>query len=146
MCIHSSSIQSIRLVFSYFPFYFSWLPILATNFSITQGISPTLLYPVPTREESWLLSKIIHSVRDYYPLWQVTSSLFLLLSSHFTFIRPPPPPTARIPKHRVYVPFVDFCRASCAPETLDQSPCVCAGGDFSSVGVGGRSGCVWVVE
>jgi battenin len=37
----------------------------------TQGIAPTLLYPVPSAEEHAFLSKIIHSVRDYYPLWQV---------------------------------------------------------------------------
>jgi battenin len=36
-----------------------------------QGIGPTLLYPVPEKEGHWLLSKIIRSVRDYYPLWQV---------------------------------------------------------------------------
>lgn len=33
-----------------------------------QGIAPTLLFPVPSHG---LLSKIIHSTRDYYPLWQV---------------------------------------------------------------------------
>ena len=125
--------------FSCFYLYFSSLPILTANLSTMQGISPTLLYPVPTREESWLLSKIIHSVRDYYPLWQVMLLLFLLLFYSTS-------PTARIPKHRVHVPIIDFCWASCARETLDQSPCVCAGGDFGSVGVGGRGGCVWVVE
>jgi battenin len=33
-----------------------------------QGVAPTLLYPVPSHG---LISKIIRSVRDYYPLWQV---------------------------------------------------------------------------
>ena len=36
-----------------------------------QGIAPTLVYPVPSPERYWLLSKIIKSIRDYYPLWQV---------------------------------------------------------------------------
>lgn len=36
-----------------------------------QGVAPTLLYPVPSSDRYWLLSKIIHSIRDYYPLWQV---------------------------------------------------------------------------
>ncbi|KIM41503.1 hypothetical protein M413DRAFT_445489 [Hebeloma cylindrosporum] len=53
------------------------------EYTINQGISPTLLYPVPTRDESWILSKIIHSVRDYYPLWQLVyqSTVFLSRSS-----------------------------------------------------------------
>jgi battenin len=38
---------------------------------LKQGIAPTLIYPVPTAENSWLLSRFIHSIRDYYPLWQV---------------------------------------------------------------------------
>ncbi|KAG1737553.1 batten's disease protein Cln3 [Suillus paluster] len=38
------------------------------EYTINQGIAPTLLYPVPSHG---LLSKIIHSVRDYYPLWQL---------------------------------------------------------------------------
>lgn len=48
----------------------------ATQFEyiINQGISPTLLYPVPSPEKDWLLSKVIHSLRDYYPLWQVKKS------------------------------------------------------------------------
>ena len=53
-----SNIRPIRLVF-------------ATNLFTIQVISPTLLYRVSTRVESWLLSKIIPSVSDYYPLWQV---------------------------------------------------------------------------
>src|ERR1700691_693603 len=36
-----------------------------------QGIAPTLLYPVPSPEEHPIVSKIIHSIRDYYPLCQV---------------------------------------------------------------------------
>jgi hypothetical protein len=36
-----------------------------------QGIAPTLVYPVPSPSQYWLLSKIIKSIRDYYPLWQV---------------------------------------------------------------------------
>ena len=107
-----------------------------------QGISPTLLYPVPTREESWLLSKIIHSVRDYYPLWQVCF-LFLLMPTYLNLSNPQ---TARIPKYRVHVPFVDLCRSPCAPQAMDQGPFVCAGGDFGGVGVGSWGGFVWVVE
>jgi len=41
------------------------------EYTINQGIGPTLIYPVPSAEGHWLLSKIIHSIRDYYPLWQL---------------------------------------------------------------------------
>jgi len=52
------------------------------EYTINQGIGPTLLYPVPSKEH-WLLSKIIHTVRDYYPLWQLVyqSTVFLSRSS-----------------------------------------------------------------
>ncbi|KAF8635649.1 hypothetical protein AX15_000282 [Amanita polypyramis BW_CC] len=41
------------------------------EYTINQGVAPTLLYPVPSSDKYPLLSKIIHSTRDYYPLWQV---------------------------------------------------------------------------
>ncbi|KAF5365226.1 hypothetical protein D9758_005426 [Tetrapyrgos nigripes] len=41
------------------------------EYTINQGIAPTLLYPVPSPESSPILSKVIHSIRDYYPLWQL---------------------------------------------------------------------------
>lgn len=44
-----------------------------------QGVAPTLLYPVPSPERYPFLSKIIHSVRDYYPLWQVRLVHFRLI-------------------------------------------------------------------
>ncbi|EDR10336.1 uncharacterized protein LACBIDRAFT_325288 [Laccaria bicolor S238N-H82] len=52
-------------------------------FSTIKWIGPTLLYPVPSAKDHWLLSKIIHSVRDYYPLWQLVyqSTVFLSRSS-----------------------------------------------------------------
>ncbi|KAF9563812.1 batten's disease protein Cln3 [Agrocybe pediades] len=50
------------------------------EYTINQGISPTLLYPVPPSEGHWLLSKIIHSVRDYYPLWQLVYQATVFLS------------------------------------------------------------------
>lgn len=42
--------------------------VYTLEYTINQGVAPTLLYPVPTHG---LISKIIHSVRDYYPLWQL---------------------------------------------------------------------------
>ncbi|KAI0667306.1 batten's disease protein Cln3 [Trametes maxima] len=53
------------------------------EYTINQGISPTLVYPVPTRETHWFMSLFIHSIRDYYPLWQLVyqSTVFLSRSS-----------------------------------------------------------------
>ncbi|KAF8153103.1 batten's disease protein Cln3 [Crassisporium funariophilum] len=50
------------------------------EYTINQGIGPTLLYPVPSAEDHWLLSKIIHTVRDYYPLWQLVYQTTVFLS------------------------------------------------------------------
>ncbi|KIJ16386.1 hypothetical protein PAXINDRAFT_113476 [Paxillus involutus ATCC 200175] len=53
------------------------------EYTINQGIAPTLLYPVPSPERYGLISKIIHSIRDYYPLWQLVyqSTVFISRSS-----------------------------------------------------------------
>ncbi|KAF8516039.1 batten's disease protein Cln3 [Gautieria morchelliformis] len=41
------------------------------EYTINQGIAPTLVYPVPSPMTQPFLSHIITSIRDYYPLWQV---------------------------------------------------------------------------
>ncbi|KAF9224848.1 batten's disease protein Cln3 [Gyrodon lividus] len=53
------------------------------EYTINQGVAPTLLYPVPSPERYGLISKIIHSIRDYYPLWQLVyqSTVFISRSS-----------------------------------------------------------------
>ncbi|TBU45319.1 batten's disease protein Cln3 [Dichomitus squalens] len=53
------------------------------EYTINQGIAPTLVYPVPGPDKHWLMSKIIKSIRDYYPLWQLVyqTSVFLSRSS-----------------------------------------------------------------
>ncbi|KAI0767514.1 batten's disease protein Cln3 [Fomes fomentarius] len=62
------------------------------EYTINQGISPTLVYPVPTPEAHWLMSHIIHSIRDYYPLWQLVYQTTVFLSrSSITFGLPPLP-------------------------------------------------------
>jgi hypothetical protein len=38
-----------------------------------QGISPTLIYPVPDVKVHPILGRIVKSLRDYYPLWQVSN-------------------------------------------------------------------------
>nr|GAT43301.1 batten's disease protein [Mycena chlorophos] len=60
------------------------------EYTINQGIAPTLLYPVPPT--SSFLSKIIHSIRDYYPLWQLVYQTTVFLSRSSISIGIPPLP------------------------------------------------------
>ncbi|KAH8112767.1 batten's disease protein Cln3 [Phellopilus nigrolimitatus] len=53
------------------------------EYTINQGIAPTLVYPVPSPREHPIMRLVIHSIRDYYPLWQLVyqSTVFLSRSS-----------------------------------------------------------------
>ncbi|KAF9463263.1 batten's disease protein Cln3 [Collybia nuda] len=62
------------------------------EYTINQGIAPTLLYPVPSAEEHPILSKIIHSIRDYYPLWQLVYQTTVFFSRSSISIGLPPLP------------------------------------------------------
>ncbi|KAL0578345.1 battenin CLN3 protein [Marasmius crinis-equi] len=62
------------------------------EYTINQGIAPTLLYPVPPADKYWFLSKIIHSVRDYYPLWQLVYQTTVFLSRSSISLGLPPLP------------------------------------------------------
>ncbi|KLO06520.1 batten's disease protein Cln3 [Schizopora paradoxa] len=62
------------------------------EYTINQGIAPTLVYPVPNSSEHPILSSIIKSVRDYYPLWQLVYQATVFLSrSSISFGLPPLP-------------------------------------------------------
>ncbi|OCH94654.1 batten's disease protein Cln3 [Obba rivulosa] len=63
------------------------------EYTINQGISPTLVYPVPSPSESWLMSKIIHSIRDYYPLWQLVYQTTVFFSRSSISLGIPPLPS-----------------------------------------------------
>jgi len=69
------------------------------EYTINQGISPTLVYPVPSASESWLMSKIIHSLRDYYPLWQLVYQTTVFLSRSSISLGLPP-----LPPHLLFLP------------------------------------------
>ncbi|KAI6020128.1 hypothetical protein PISMIDRAFT_206038 [Pisolithus microcarpus 441] len=60
------------------------------EYTINQGIAPTLLYPVPSPERYGFLSKIIHSVRDYYPLWQLVYQTTVFISRSSISLGIPP--------------------------------------------------------
>lgn len=50
------------------------------EYTINQGIGPTLIYPVPSSSDHPIMSLIIHSLRDYYPLWQLVYQTTVFLS------------------------------------------------------------------
>ncbi|KAI6115303.1 batten's disease protein Cln3 [Pisolithus croceorrhizus] len=67
------------------------------EYTINQGIAPTLLYPVPSPERYDFLSKIIHSVRDYYPLWQLVYQITVFISRSTISLGIPPVPVRLLP-------------------------------------------------
>lgn len=63
------------------------------EYTINQGIAPTLLYPVPAPVEHPIVSKIIHSIRDYYPLWQLVYQTTVFFSRSAISLGVPPIPS-----------------------------------------------------
>ncbi|EMD36899.1 hypothetical protein CERSUDRAFT_83923 [Gelatoporia subvermispora B] len=63
------------------------------EYTINQGIAPTLIYPVPSSSEAWLMPKIVHSIRDYYPLWQLVYQTTVFFSRSSISIGIPPLPS-----------------------------------------------------
>ncbi|GBE89783.1 batten's disease protein Cln3 [Sparassis latifolia] len=62
------------------------------EYIINQGVAPTLVYPVPSPDQYWLMSKLIHSIRDYYPLWQLVYQTTVFFSRSSISIGLPPLP------------------------------------------------------
>ncbi|KAI8974779.1 batten's disease protein Cln3 [Trametes punicea] len=67
------------------------------EYTINQGISPTLVYPVPAPDSHWFMSLFIHSVRDYYPLWQLIYQSTVFLSRSSISLGLPPLPGRLLP-------------------------------------------------
>ena len=88
------------------PLFFTYvLPLVCVYFAeytINQGVAPTLLYPVPSPEKHHLLSLVIKTLRDYYPLYQLIYQTFVFLSRSYTSILPLP----AIPKQWLWAPAV----------------------------------------
>jgi len=72
------------------------------EYTINQGIAPTLVYPVPPPDEYPILSKIIHSTRDYYPLWQLVYQTTVFLSRSSISIGIPPLPIRLLPLPSIF--------------------------------------------
>lgn len=67
------------------------------EYTINQGIAPTLIYPVPSPDDYWLISHIIHSIRDYYPFWQLVYQATVFLSRSSISLGFPPIPANMLP-------------------------------------------------
>ncbi|KAF8909209.1 batten's disease protein Cln3 [Mucidula mucida] len=70
------------------------------------GIAPTLLYPVPSPDRHSFLSKVIQSVRDYYPLWQLVYQTTVFFSRSSISIGIPPLPPRLLPLPSVVQGFI----------------------------------------
>jgi len=75
------------------PLFFVYL----FEYTINQGVAPTLVYPIPTLDSSPVFGHIIHSIRDYYPLWQLVYQSTVFLSRSSLSIGLPALPTRAIP-------------------------------------------------
>jgi len=60
------------------------------EYTINQGVVPTLLYNIPDPHNHPLLSVVLKNLRDYYPLYQLTYQTFVFISRSYTSIFPLP--------------------------------------------------------
>ncbi|SPC66179.1 related to YHC3 - protein involved in vacuolar arginine transport [Ustilago sp. UG-2017b] len=137
------------------------LPLVTVYFAeytINQGVAPTLIYPLPTPSSHPLLSIIIKKLTDYYPLYQLVYQTFVFLSRSSISIFNLP----AIPRNLLWLPAVlqtgllfilaseslyGWFRASIASPLVIVLICIegLAGGAayvsvFYSIGVDGRNG------
>lgn len=84
------------------PYIMPLICVYFAEYTINQGVAPTLLFTVPDSKQHKLLSMIIHSLRDYYPLYQLVYQAFVFISRSYTSILPLPP----IPKAWLWSPAI----------------------------------------
>ncbi|WFD30664.1 battenin CLN3 protein [Malassezia sp. CBS 17886] len=84
------------------PYVLPLVTVYFAEYTINQGISPTLLYPVPDASKHPLLAAVIHTLRDYYPLYQLTYQAFVFLSRSYTSLLRLPP----IPRRWLWMPAI----------------------------------------
>lgn len=81
------------------------LPLVTVYFAeytINQGVAPTLIYPLPTSSSHPLLALMIKKLGDYYPLYQLVYQTFVFLSrSSISMFRLP-----AIPKEYLWLPAI----------------------------------------
>lgn len=84
------------------PFILPLVLVYLFEYTINQGVAPTLLYPVPKASQHRLLSWMIKSLHDYYPLYQLTYQAFVFLSrSSLSLLHIPP-----IPRSLLWIPAI----------------------------------------
>ncbi|KAJ9475396.1 Protein BTN1 [Pseudozyma hubeiensis] len=84
------------------PYIIPLVIVYAMEYTINQGIAPTLIYPLPTPSAHPLLSHIIRKLTDYYPLYQLVYQTFVFLSrSSISIFKLP-----AIPRHLLWLPAV----------------------------------------
>ena len=84
------------------PYILPLVCVYFAEYTINQGVAPTLLFTVPDAKEHKLLAMIIHTLRDYYPLYQLVYQGFVFFSRSYTSILPLPP----IPKAWLWTPAI----------------------------------------
>lgn len=81
------------------------LPLVTVYFAeytINQGVAPTLIYPLPTSSSHPLLALVVKKLTDYYPLYQLVYQTFVFLSrSSISIFKLP-----AIPRHLLWLPAV----------------------------------------
>ncbi|KAI5481084.1 esterase / lipase [Pseudohyphozyma bogoriensis] len=80
------------------PLFFVYM----AEYTINSGVSPTLVYAIPDASTAPLLAMIIHSLRDYYPLWQLVYQTFVFFSRSSLSIFHLPP----LPRHLLPLPTI----------------------------------------
>ncbi|GAA5943219.1 amino acid transporter YHC3 [Sporobolomyces koalae] len=85
------------------PFMLPLFFVYLAEYTINSGVAPTLLYPVPSPSKSPVLSLAIHSLRDYYPLYQLLYQTFVFVSrSSLSILHLPPLPLALLPVPTIF--------------------------------------------
>jgi battenin len=82
------------------PFIAPLVLVYLFEYTINQGIAPTLIYSVPDPSQHLLLSWLIKNLHDYYVLYQTTYQAFVFLSrSSLSVLHIPP-----IPRSLLWLP------------------------------------------
>ncbi|PWY97749.1 CLN3-domain-containing protein [Testicularia cyperi] len=82
------------------PYILPLVTVYFAEYTINQGVAPTLLYPLPTSSNHPLLSHVVKKLSDYYPLYQLVYQTFVFLSRSSISIFGLP----AIPKRFLWVP------------------------------------------
>ncbi|KZV95981.1 batten's disease protein Cln3 [Exidia glandulosa HHB12029] len=80
--------------------------VYTLEYTINQGIAPTLVYPVPEPATHPILRHVIVSMRDFYPLWQLVYQTSVFLSRSSISLGIPPLPARLLPLPAIVQAFI----------------------------------------